>query len=77
MLLLLLLFLALAVLCDLAEAGEPHAVPLRAPGHADEVEAAGGPRRGRVSDRRGGQRPAGGPVRGRHESLSQNSPQDG
>lgn len=73
----LLLFLALAVLCDLAEAGEPHAVPLRAPGHADEVEAAGGPRRGRVSDRRGGQRPAGGPVGGRHESLSQNPPQDG
>ncbi len=65
------------VVCGLAEAAEPHAVPLRAPGHADEVAPAGGSRGGRVSDRRGGQRAAGGPDGGGHERLSQNTAQDG
>ncbi len=65
------------VVCVLAEAVEPHAVPLRAPGHADEVASAGGPRGGRVSDRCGGQRAAGGPDGGGPESLSQNTAQDG
>ena len=44
-----------------AEAGQPHSVSLRASGHAAEVASAGGPRRGRLPDRSGRQRPAGRP----------------
>lgn len=60
-----------------AEARQPHSVSLWAPGHAAEVASAGGPRRGRLPDRGGGQRPAGRPDRGRHEGLAQDPEEDG
>jgi len=60
-----------------AEAGQPDAVSLRASGHAAEVAPAGGPRRGRLPDRSGGQRPAGRPDGGRHEGLAQDLEEDG
>lgn len=41
------------------------------------MASAGGPRRGRLPDRSGGQRPAGRPDRGRHEGLAQDSEEDG
>lgn len=41
------------------------------------MASAGGPRRGRLPDRRGGQRPAGRPERVRHEGLAANPEEDG
>lgn len=41
------------------------------------MASAGGPRRGRLPDRSGGQRSAGRPDGGRHEGLAQNPEEDG
>lgn len=60
-----------------AEAGEPHTIPLWAPGHPVKMASSRGTGWSGVSDWGGRQWPACRTVRGRHESLAEDPTEDG
>ncbi len=61
----------------IVEARQSHSVSLRASRHTAEVASAGRPRRGRLPDRSGRQRPAGRSDRSRHEGVAEDVEEDG
>lgn len=58
----------------IAQASEPHTIPLWAPSNTNEMATAGGPRRSCLSNRCRGQWHAGGTIRGGNEGFTKNAP---